>query len=324
MSTKTNTPLLVITGPTACGKTATAINMATALEGEIISADSMQIYKEMDIGTAKPREEEKRNIPHYLMDAVSPSYPFSVADFASLGHAAIQTIYKKNKTPILCGGTGFYVNALLKNTEFVDTEADFIFRKELETFAQKHSNDMLHKELEKIDPVSAQNIHPNNVKRVIRAMEYYKQTGKKISVHNKEEKEKKLFYPTVIVKLYMEREKLYARINQRVDLMIEKGLVDEVADLLTRYDKELPSMQGIGYKEIALYVLGEISLEDAITEMKTNTRRLAKRQLSWMRHQMPDDEHMWFLYDPLEDPTILKNNILSYYYSQIKKDALYE
>lgn len=282
-------PLIIIAGPTACGKTASSIDLAKKINGEIISADSMQVYKYMDIGTAKIKEQEMQGIKHYLIDEFYPDEDFSIAKFKNLATKYIQEIYAKGKIPILVGGTGFYINSIIYNNDFTETEKDDTFRKNLEKEAKEKGNLYLHNKLKEIDPLSYEKIHPNNVKKVIRAIEFFKQTGKKISEHNEEEKAKEKAYDTVFFILNMPREKLYERINLRVDLMVKDGLINEVSSILEKgYKKDLVSMQGIGYKEIISYLQEEISFEEAIYTIKRDTRRFAKRQLTWFKHQAKD------------------------------------
>ncbi len=282
-------PLIIIAGPTACGKTASSVLLAKKINGEIISADSMQVYKYMDIGTAKIKEEEKQGIKHYLIDDFYPDEDFSIAIFKEKATQYIEEIYKKGKVPILVGGTGFYINSVIYNNDFTETKKDDTYRKELEQLAINKGNDFLHNMLKQIDEKSAEAIHKNNVKKVIRALEYYKLTGEKISTHNEKEKQREKAYDTTFFVLNMNREKLYDRINLRVDIMIKEGLVEEVKSLLDKgYKKELVSMQGLGYKEIVKYLEGEYSLDYAIEIIKRDTRHFAKRQLTWFKHQAED------------------------------------
>lgn len=280
-------PLIVIAGPTACGKTASSVKLAKKINGEIISADSMQVYKYMDIGTAKIREDEKEGIKHYLVDELYPDEDYSVAVFQKMAKEYMNEIYNKGKVPILVGGTGFYINALVYDNNFTSTDADLEYRKELEKLAEEKGNDFLYEKLMEVDPKACEMIHKNNVKRVIRALEYFKQTGKQISAHNAEEKaNKEPAYNTAMFVLNMDREKLYSRIDLRVDLMLKDGLVEEVKALLDKgYNPDLVSMQGLGYKEIVKYLKGEMSLEEAVFILKRDTRHFAKRQLTWFKHQ---------------------------------------
>lgn len=282
-------PLIIIAGPTACGKTDSSIHLAKKINGEIISADSMQIYKYMDIGTAKITKDEMQGIKHYLIDEFLPDEDFSIAKFKDLATKYIDEISAKGKIPILVGGTGFYINSVIYNNDFTKTEKDNTLRNALEQEAKENGNIYLHNKLLEIDELSAQKIHPNNVKKVIRAIEFFKQTGKKISEHNEEEKKKEKAYNVSFFVLNMPREKLYERIDLRVDLMVKNGLLEEVKSLLQKgYKKELISMQGIGYKEIIAYLEGEISFEEAIYIIKRDTRHFAKRQLTWFKNQAED------------------------------------
>ncbi len=282
-------PLIIIAGPTACGKTESSVLLAKKINGEIISTDSMQVYKYMNIGTAKITEEEKQSIKHYLIDEFYPDEDFSIAIFKEKATQYIKEIQNKGKVPILVGGTGFYINSVIYNNDFTETEKDETYRKELEQLAVNKGNDFLHNMLKEVDEQSAEAIHKNNVKKVIRALEYYKLTGEKISTHNEREKQKEKAYDTTFFVLNMDREKLYNRINLRVDIMLKNGLVDEVKNLLEKgYKKELVSMQGLGYKEIVKYLEGEYSLDYAIEIIKRDTRHFAKRQLTWFKHQSED------------------------------------
>lgn len=279
-------PLVILTGPTAVGKSALSISLAKAIDGEIISADSMQVYKYMDIGTDKITPEQMEGVPHYLIDEFEPDKEFNVVTFQKYAKKYISEIYEKNKIPILVGGTGFYIQAVLYDIDFKEAEDDYAYRNKLEKLAKEKGRDYIHKQLEKIDPESAKAIHPNNLQRVIRALEYYKETGELMSDHNKKQKEKTSPYNFCYFVLNKDREKLYNSINLRVDEMFEEGLVDEVKSLLDRgYTKDLVSMQGLGYKEIIPYILGERTLEEAIYLLKRDTRHYAKRQLTWFRRE---------------------------------------
>lgn len=278
-------PLIIIAGPTACGKTAVSVRLAEKVGGEIISADSMQVYKYMDIGTAKVTEKEKKGIPHYLIDELFPDEEYSAAVFQKKAKEYYKLICSKNKVPILVGGTGFYINAFVKNNDFEEMEIDLEYRNELWKIAEEKGGKVLFDMLEKCDVKSCETIHPNNIKKVIRALEYYRQTGTPISAHNAEEKLKVSPYDTVFIVLNMDRKLLYERIDMRVDSMIEMGLVQEVENLLKNYSPNLVSMQGLGYKEIVRYLNGEISLEEAVFILKRDTRHFAKRQLTWFRRQ---------------------------------------
>lgn len=274
--------VIVIMGPTASGKTNLSIELAKDLNGEIVSADSMQIYKYMDVGTAKPDKEEKQGIRHCLIDEVTPDEEFSVARFKQLAIEYIDDILNRGKVPIVCGGTGLYIDSLINNIEFGDTICDWELRENLKREALEKGNEYLHNKLKEIDPEAAKKIHMNNVKRVIRAIEVYTFTQKPISLHQEESRKNPSKYSFTIFGLMRDREKLYDRINQRVDLMMEKGLVQEVKKLIEMgYDKSTIAMQGIGYKEILSYLRGEITLDEAVYVLKRDTRHYAKRQLTW-------------------------------------------
>ena len=279
-------PLIILTGPTAVGKTKASIGLAKALNGEIISADSMQVYKHMDIGSAKIRLEEMQGIKHYLIDELEPDEEFHVVRFQEMAKKALEEIYAKNKIPIVVGGTGFYIQALLYDIDFTENDEDTEYRKELEQLAAEKGADALHDMLRKVDPESAEAIHANNVKRVIRALEFHKQTGEKISEHNEQERAKSSPYDFCYFVLNDEREQLYERINLRIDQMLAEGLIEEVKSLKELgYTKDMVSMQGLGYKEILDYLNGNCTLEEAIYILKRDTRHFAKRQLTWFRRE---------------------------------------
>lgn len=284
-------PLIVIAGPTACGKTGLSIKLAKLINGEIISGDSMQVYKYMDIGTAKATKEEMNGIKHYMIDEFYPDEEFNVTIFQKKSKEYMEKIYSENKIPILCGGTGFYINALVNDNDFTETENDYTFRNSLYKFAEDNGAEALHKKLEQIDPESAKNIHPNNIKRVARAIEFFELTKTPISKHNENEKQKTSPYNTAFIILNMDRAKLYDRIEKRIDIMVKNGLIEEVKKLLDMgYSEDLVSMQGIGYKEIVPYIKGECSLDYAISELKKATRHFAKRQITWFKRQT---EGLW-------------------------------
>ena len=280
-------PLIVIGGPTACGKTGFSIQLAKKIGGEIISADSMQVYRYMDIGTAKVTPEEADGVPHYLIDEFDPDEEYNVMIFQQKAKAYMEEIWAKGKVPILVGGTGFYINALLYDNDFTETENDTTYREECYKLAQEQGPEVLFERLKEVDPAYAEIMHANNVKRVTRALEYHYLTGQKFSEHNAEQKEKESPYDAAVIILNMDREKLYERIELRIDLMMDQGLLEEVKGLLEKgYAPDLVSMQGIGYKEFVPYFNGECTLEEAVTQLKTNTRRFAKRQLTWFRRQI--------------------------------------
>lgn len=279
-------PLVVLTGPTAVGKTKASIGLAKAIGGEIISADSMQVYEYMDIGSAKIRPEEMQGVPHYLIDDLKPWDEFHVVRFQQMAKNAMEQIYANGHIPIVVGGTGFYIQALLYDIDFTSTAQDDTYRAELENLVNEKGAAYLHNMLRKVDPKSAEDIHANNVKRVIRALEYYRQTGQKMSEHNEEERRKESPYEFVYFVLNAPREQLYARIDRRVDQMIEEGLVDEVKHLKELgCTKEMVSMQGLGYKEILTYLDEEYDLDTAVYTIKRDTRHFAKRQLTWFRRE---------------------------------------
>ena len=278
--------LVVLTGPTAVGKTKLSIELARRIGGEIISADSMQVYKYMDIGSAKIRPEEMEDIPHFLVDELEPSEEFNVVVFQQKTKQYMEEIYKRGHIPILVGGTGFYIQAVLYDINFSKDDDNHKIREELEGLAKEKGAEYLHEELRKIDPASADAIHANNVKRVIRALEYFKLTGQKISEHNEEQREKESPYDFSYFVLNDHRELLYERIDKRVDEMVTEGLVEEVQQLKNMgYDRSFVSMQGLGYKEILSYLEGEISLEEAIYIIKRDTRHFAKRQITWFKRE---------------------------------------
>ncbi|MDF2541991.1 MAG: miaA [Herbinix sp.] len=279
-------PLIILTGPTSVGKTALSIQLAKMIHGEIISADSMQVYQFMDIGTAKITPQEMSGVPHYLIDILKPEDEFNVVKFQEYAKRAMEQIYGKGKIPIIVGGTGFYIQAVLYDIDFTENETDTSYRSELEILAKEHGNEYLHNLLEKSDPESAAAIHPNNIKRVIRALEYLHQTGGQISTHNAEQRTKTSPYQFCYFVLTKDRAKLYHTINHRVDLMMEKGLLEEVKTLAAMgYTKDLVSMQGLGYKELLSHLDGECTLEEAIDIIKKETRHFAKRQITWFKRE---------------------------------------
>lgn len=279
-------PLIVLTGPTAVGKTSLSIYLAKAVNGEIISADSMQVYKGMDIGSAKIRKEEMQGVTHYLVDILEPEEEFHIVKFQELAKAALEEIYAKGKIPILVGGTGFYIQAVTRDIDFTQAEQETSYREELEQFAKEKGAEYLHEKLREVDSKSAENIHANNVKRVIRALEFYHQNGTPISEHNEEQKQQTSPYNLAYFVLTAPREILYERIDRRVDQMMEEGLLEEVKSLRERgYHRGMVSMQGLGYKEILAYLEGEYPLEEAVRILKRDTRHFAKRQLTWFRRE---------------------------------------
>ena len=286
MSENKKKPMIILTGPTAVGKTDLSIQLAKAMNGEIISADSMQVYRHMDIGSAKVTPEGMDGVPHHLIDVLEPEEEFNVVVFQKLAKEALTGIYERGHIPIIVGGTGFYIQALLYDIDFTENDGDTAIRRELEKLAQTQGAGCLHQMLQEIDPESAAAIHQNNVKRVIRAIEFYRQTGKKISLHNEQEREKQSPYQFLYYVLDTDRKTLYERIDRRVDLMMEHGLVDEVKHLADMgCTRDMVSMQGLGYKEILDYLSGEITLEEAVYILKRDTRHFAKRQITWFKRE---------------------------------------
>ena len=286
MSENKKKPMIILTGPTAVGKTDLSIQLAKAINGEIISADSMQVYRHMDIGSAKVTPEEMDGLYHHLIDVLEPEEEFNVVVFQKLAKEALTGIYERGHIPIIVGGTGFYIQALLYDIDFTENDGDTAIRRELEKLAQTQGAGCLHQMLQEIDPESAAAIHQNNVKRVIRAIEFYRQTGKKISLHNEQEREKQSPYQFLYYVLDTDRKTLYERIDRRVDLMMEHGLVDEVKHLADMgCTRDMVSMQGLGYKEILDYLSGEIPLEEAVYILKRDTRHFAKRQITWFKRE---------------------------------------
>jgi len=286
-------PVLVVCGPTASGKTRLAVELAKGLGGEVVSADSMQIYKGMDIGTAKPTEEEMDGVPHHLIGFLEPETPFSVADYVELAGRAVKDIHAMGRLPVLAGGTGLYIHSLLDNIRFADIEGSPYLRRELEAFAVRHGNEALWEHLNEIDPEHAASLHHNNKSRVIRSIEVYEVTGITMSEHMRRSRTEPTPYAPVMLGIsFGDRELLYERIGKRVDLMIEQGLLDEVRDFQVRGGKT--AGQAIGYKELAPYLEGRCDLETAVEAVKRETRRYAKRQLTWLRR---DRRIRWLLAD---------------------------
>lgn len=279
-------PIVVLTGPTAVGKTELSIQLAKVIGGEIISADSMQVYKHMDVGSAKITPEEMDGVRHYLVDELEPFDEFHVVKFQEYAKKYLNEIYAHGKIPIIAGGTGFYIQALLNDIDFTEQESDSAYRKELEALAEEHGNQYLHDRLKEVDPESAEAIHPNNRKRVIRALEFYQETGRKISEHNAKEQMRTSPYNFAYFVLNDERSHLYKRIDARVDKMIEDGLESEVRRLKEMgCTKDMVAMQGIGYKEMLSYLDGSYSLEEAVYIIKRETRHFAKRQITWFKRE---------------------------------------
>ncbi len=279
-------PLVVLTGPTAVGKTKASIGLAKEIGGEIISADSMQVYRHMDIGSAKIRPEEMEGIPHYLVDELEPWEEFHVVRFQQMAKAALEKIYARGHIPIVVGGTGFYIQALLYDIDFSENDGDDSYRRSLEEEARTLGGERLHDLLKEVDPKAAVQIHAHNVKRVIRALEFYHQTGQPISEHNERERQRESPYRFVYFVLNDDRKKLYRRIDRRVDKMLEDCLADEVKALREMgCTRQMVSMQGLGYKEILAYLCGEMSLDEAVYTLKRDTRHFAKRQITWFKRE---------------------------------------
>ncbi len=275
--------VIVICGPTASGKTALSIELAKRINGEIVSADSMQIYKEMNIGSAKVTPEEMQGIKHYLIDFVSPDQRYSVANYKLEAKKAIEKIIKKGKVPIIVGGTGLYIDSLIYEIDYSDIKIDENYREKLEKIKSEEGLEKLYKMAEKIDPEAVKKISKNDSKRIMRILEIYNSTGKTKTQQEKESRTKEIPYNYKIFAITMDRQKLYNRINQRVDIMLQKGLIDEVKNLLNKYKKFPTSMQGLGYKEVKEYIEQKITKQEMINKIKQETRRYAKRQLTWFR-----------------------------------------
>ena len=281
-----NRPLIILTGPTAVGKTALSIGLAKAVDGEIISADSMQVYRKMNIGTAKIQQSEMQGVRHHLIDILDPGEDFNVVLFKKYALEAMKDIYSREKIPVVVGGTGFYIQALLYDINFEDNDNDMSYREELQTLAAEHGNSYIHDMLAGVDPESAEKIHENNVKRVIRALEFYKKTGMKISKHNEAESQKESPYNFEYFVLNDDRQKLYDRIDRRIDIMLADGLLDEVRSLVDEgYSRDLVSMQGLGYKEMIDYIQERYTLDKAVYTLKRDTRHFAKRQVTWFKRE---------------------------------------
>lgn len=279
-------PLVILTGPTAVGKTALSIALAKAINGEIISADSMQVYRHMDIGSAKIKTEEMAGVPHHLIDVLEPTEAFNVVVFQKLAKEAMREIYERGRIPILVGGTGFYIQAVLYDIDFTENDEDASLRSELEGLARREGPEILYEKLKAVDPDACKSIHAHNVKRVIRALEFYEKTGQRISEHNEIQRQNISPYRFAYFVLNDRREEIYKRIDIRVDQMMAAGLVEEVRQLKGMgCTKDMVSMQGLGYKEILRYLEGELTLEEAVYLIKRDTRHFAKRQLTWFRRE---------------------------------------
>ena len=301
--------MIILTGPTAVGKSALSVELAKKINGAVISADSMQVYRHMDIGSAKITPEEMQGVTHYMIDELEPDEEFHVVRFVTMAKEYLKEIYADGKIPIIAGGTGFYIQALLYDIDFTEQQCDETYRRQLEDLAREHGAEYLHGILREVDPASAEAIHANNIKRVIRALEFYHLSGKKISEHNETERQKQSPYNFAYFVLTDERAKLYERIDRRVNAMIEAGLVEEVKKLKSMgCSREMVSMQGLGYKEILAYLDGGCTLEEAVYIIKRETRHFAKRQLTWFKRER---DVIWldkqaFGYD---DAAILKDMI---------------
>lgn len=279
----TKPKVIVICGPTASGKTALSIELAKKINGEIVSCDSMQIYKDMDIGTAKPTIEEMQGIKHYMLDFVSPDERYSVADYKKQAKQAIREIIEKGKVPIVVGGTGLYVDSLIYEIEYQDIEFDEKYRKQLEERSKKEGLEVLYNEAKKIDPEAITKISPNDKKRILRILEIYNATGKNKTEQEKESRKNEVEFDYKVYAISWDREKLYDRINQRVDIMIDQGLIEEVQKIYSKYNKFPTAIQGLGYKEVLEYLEGKCNKQEMIDKIKQETRRYAKRQLTWFR-----------------------------------------
>ena len=302
------TPLIILTGPTAVGKTDLSIQLAKAVDAEIVSADSMQIYKYMDIGSAKVTEEEMQGVKHYLVDEIEPDMPFSVSEYKRMAEEYIDEISSRGKNVIVTGGTGLYLNSLIYDMDFGKSDANQELREELNKELEENGPAYMYEKLISLDKEAAERIHPNNTKRVIRAIEVA-MSGEKMNDFSKDLRYNKKYRPIIIV-LNRDRQALYDRINLRVDIMLKNGLIEEVKGLLEKgYTKDMISMQGIGYKEIIKYFDGEYTLEEAIEIIKRDSRRYAKRQLTWFRRY---EDAKWFEIDKFDSAEELKDAVVSY------------
>ena len=295
--------VIVIVGPTASGKTATSIKVAKELNGEIISADSMQIYKDMNIGTAKPTKEEMEGIKHYMIDIASPDEIFNVAKYKEMAEKAIEDILSENKIPIVVGGTGLYIDTLINGVEFASIKEDLEYRNAMLERAKKEGNKALHDELAKIDKEAAEKIDMNNVRRVIRALEIYKITGK-TKTKLDEESRKETKYDYRVYGIEWGREELYRRIEKRIDIMLEEGLVEEVENVMSKYTISKTALQGLGYKEVIEFLNNDISYDEMVDKLKMETRRYAKRQLTWFRR---NKDIKWYDINNIADKIIMEN-----------------
>lgn len=302
-------PLIILTGPTAVGKTALSIRLAQQINGQMISADSMQVYRHMDIGTAKITAEEMQGIPHYLIDVLEPTEEFNIVRFQQMAKAALEQIYAAFAIPIVVGGTGFYIQSLLYDIRFEESDEDTGYRDTLQQLAAERGPEHLHRLLAEVDPAAASDIHAHNVKRVIRALEFYHQTGTRISEHNEEQRKRTSPYQFLYFVLNDDRQALYARIDQRIDQMLEAGLVQEVQRLKDMgCTRDMVSMQGLGYKEILDYLDGRCTLDDAVYILKRDTRHFAKRQLTWFRRE---SDVIWLNRTDYPDDTAILQDMLN-------------
>lgn len=308
--------LIIIAGPTGVGKTEISVKLAQEINGEIISADSMQIYKYMNIGSNKVTKEEMHNIPHYMIDVVKPDVPFSASKYKELASQKINEIIKRGNTPMLVGGTGLYISSIIYDYNFTDAYKDEDYRNKLYKIAEDYGNDYLYNKLKEVDYESYKSIHKNNLKRIIRALEVYKITGKKMSDYKNTDSKIKCPYKVFYFVFTMNRDKLYDKINKRVDMMIEKGLVNEVRSLKEKcYNADMQSMKGIGYKEILYYLNGDITLTEAVNMIKKGSRNYAKRQLTWFRR---DKNVIWINKDDYKSDKEIISYIKSYLMEGVK------
>lgn len=279
-------PLIILTGPTAVGKTKLSIDLAKAMGGEIVSADSIQVYRHMDIGSAKVTKSEMEGVPHHLIDVLDPTEEFNVVIFQKMAKEAVEGILNRGHIPVVVGGTGFYIQALAYDIDFTENDQDRTLRLELERIAGEKGGEYLHKMLEEVDPAAADQIHANNIKRVIRAIEFYRQTGTRISEHNEAERKKSSPYQLFYYVLNTHRSILYNRVERRVEQMMEQGLLEEVKKLAAMgCARDMVSMQGLGYKELLDHLEGQCTLEEAVYTIKRDTRHFAKRQLTWFKRE---------------------------------------
>lgn len=312
--------LFIIAGPTAVGKTKISVEIAKELNGEVVSADSMQIYRYMDIGSAKVSKEEMQNIPHYMIDIVEPSQEFSVAEYKKMAQGTIEDILKRSKVPILAGGTGLFINSIICNYNFTEVSKDEEYRAFLTNLADKNGKEYVHDLLKEVDPESYKRLYPNDLKRVIRALEVFKLTGKPIGAFATDERVLyDIPYDLHYYVITMDREKLYNNINKRVDIMLENGLIEEVQKLRQLgFTPEMQSMKGIGYKEILYYLDGKISLSDAVELIKQGSRNYAKRQLTWFRK---DKRTIWINKDDFNNDDQIIQHIIEQYIKNNNKNS---